>query len=234
MNTATPFRIPLRLSASLLLAGQLGYIAVTQLHAGGSANDHHAIFAAYAGNHIWIAVHAGQFASVAAMLAGLVALCFSLNVRTAAAWLALRLGAATAGAALALYGMLQAIDGIALKHAVDAWVTAPDAEKAARFASAEAVRWAEWGVRSYQDFAQGMALLLLAAAATRAAGVPRPAAWLIGGSGLACLAQGWAVGTEGFTTAHSAVIVLTWVLSLAWMTWLAIIDPARHEQDLPA
>ena len=42
-----------------------------------------------------------------------------------------------------------AVDGVALKQAVNAWASAPVAEKAARFASAEAIRWIEWGARSY-------------------------------------------------------------------------------------
>jgi len=44
------------------------------------------------------------------------------------------------------------VDGVALKQAVDAWASAPDVEKVARFASAEAIPWLEWGVRNYQDF----------------------------------------------------------------------------------
>ena len=51
--------------------------------------------------------------------------------------------------ALALEGALQAVDGVANKQADMAFVTAADAEKAARFASAEAIRWIEWGMRSY-------------------------------------------------------------------------------------
>ena len=50
---------------------------------------------------------------------------------------------------LALYGVVMAVDGVALKQAVNAWASAPVAEKAARFASAEAIRWIEWGARSY-------------------------------------------------------------------------------------
>jgi hypothetical protein len=51
MNNKAPNPYPpLRLSAWLLLAGQLLYIAVTQLHAAGDANDHPAIFAEYARN----------------------------------------------------------------------------------------------------------------------------------------------------------------------------------------
>jgi hypothetical protein len=70
-------RTSLRLSAALLLAGQLLYIVVTQFHAGGDANDHPAIFATYADSGIWKAVHVAQFASAAILLAGLFALSYS-------------------------------------------------------------------------------------------------------------------------------------------------------------
>jgi hypothetical protein len=69
-----------------------------------------------------------------------------------------RFGAVSAVVTLALYGVLQAADGVAPKHAVDAWVSAPDPEKAGRFASAEAIRWLEWGLRSYQSFMREGAL----------------------------------------------------------------------------
>ena len=132
--------------------------------------------------------------------------------------------------ALALYGVVMAVDGVALKQAVNAWASAPDSEKAARFASAEAIRWIEWGARSYQNFALGLALLLVAAAIGRTAGLPRPVAYLIALSGLTYLAQGWVAGTEGFTRTHDLLIVLAWVLNLAWMIWLAVV--ARRAQDL--
>jgi len=75
-------RTPLRLSAGLLLGGQLLYIFVTQLHAGGDANDHHAIFDAYAHNAIWTAVHLGQFAAMTVLLVGLITLFFALDDKT--------------------------------------------------------------------------------------------------------------------------------------------------------
>jgi hypothetical protein len=119
-----------------------------------------------------------------------------------------------------------AVDGVALKQAVDAWASGPDAEKATRFASAEAIRWIEWGARSYQNFALGLALLLLAAAVGRTAWLPQPVAYLMGLSGLTYLAQGWVAGTDGFTHAHDVLIVLAWVLNLAWMIWLARCRPS--------
>jgi hypothetical protein len=73
-------RASLRMSAVLLLAGQVLYIVVTQFHTGGEANDHPAIFAAYASSGIWKAVHVGQFVCAAILLAGLVALPFTVGV----------------------------------------------------------------------------------------------------------------------------------------------------------
>jgi hypothetical protein len=218
----------LRLSATLLVAGQLLYIVVTQFHAGGDANDHPAIFAKYAASGIWEAVHVGQFASAAILLAGLFVLFSALDVQAGAARWAGRFGAASAVVALALYGVLQAVDGVANKQVDDAWVSAPGAEKAARFASAEAMRWLEWGARSYFDFALGLALLLFAAAVVRTAEVPRPIAYLMGLSGLTYLVQGWVVGSGGFSGTHDILIVLAWVISLAWMVWLVVVAWRMH------
>jgi hypothetical protein len=230
-------RTSLRLSAALLLAGQLLYIVITQFHADGAANNHPAVFAEYAHSGIWKAVHLGQFAGIAILVAGLLALFFALDARDGGARWAGRFGAASAVVALALYGVLQAVDGVANKEVDDAWVAAPAAEKAARFASAEAIRWLEWGARSYQDFALGLALLLFAVAVARTAWVARPIAYLVGLSGLTYLAQGWVVGSEGFSGTHTILILLAWALSLAWMIWLAVVawrmqDPeARRPAD---
>jgi hypothetical protein len=213
----------LRLSATLLLVGQLLYIVVTQFHADGPANNHAVVFAEYARSGSWTAVHVGQFLAMAIVIGGLIALLVALEAQLPAASWAGRLGAASAVAALALYGALQAVDGVANKQADVAWLGAPDAEKAARFASAEAVRWVEWGLRSYHDFALGLAVLLFAVAVARTAGIPRLIGYLMGLSGLGCVAQGWVVGAEGFSGPHSTLIVVTWVLSVAWMIWLVLV-----------
>jgi hypothetical protein len=160
---------------------------------------------------------------MALLLAGLFGLFFALDVAAGAARWASRFGAAAAVVTLALYGGVLAVDGIALKQAVNAWVSAPEAEKAARFASAEALRWLEWGMRSYENFALGLAVLLFAAAVGRTAGVPRPIAYLMALSGLTYLAQGWLAGAEGFSPTHTTTIVLAEVLNIAWMLWLLVI-----------
>ena len=230
MNNRTLDRNSVRISAMLLLVGQLLYIVVTQFHADGDANDHPAVFAEYAHNAIWTAVHVGQFVTTAIFLAGLYALASALDVRPGTTRWAGRCGAVLAVVTLALYGVVMAVDGVALKQAVNAWVSAPETEKAARFAAAEAIRWVGWGARSYQDFALGLALLLLAAAVGQTAWIPRPISSLMGLSGLAYLVQGWVAGAYGFPRMHDHAIVLAWVLNLGWMIWLVIV--ARRNQDV--
>jgi hypothetical protein len=63
-------------------------------------------------------------------------------------------------------------------------------------------------VRSYQDFALGLALLLFAAAVVRTVGLSRPIAYLMGLSGLTYLVQGWVIGAEGFSGTHSTLILV--------------------------
>jgi hypothetical protein len=134
-----------------------------------------------------------------------------------------RFGAASAIATLSLYAVLQSVDGVALKQAVNAWASAPEAEKAARFASAEAIRWLEWGVRSYQDFALGLALILFAVAVIRTTWLSRPIAYLMGLAGVTYLVQGWVVGSEGFSRTETIAILTAFVLDLAWMIWLVLV-----------
>src|SRR5215210_6399567 len=165
-------RSSLRLSATLVVIGEVLFALVTLFHADGQANNHPAVFAEYASSASWIAVHLGQFVFMAVLLLGLLVLFFALNVRSGALGWVGRFAAVSVVVALALYGVVQAVDGVALKPAVDAWVTAPEAEKATRFASAETVRWLEWGMNSYQIFMFALALILLASVIVGTARVP--------------------------------------------------------------
>ena len=215
-------RQSLRVSSILLFIGQLLYIVVTQFHADGTANDHRSVFSEYAHSTSWKGVHVAQFASAAVLLAGLIALYYALDGKGGATrWLG-RFGAASAVVALALYGMLQAVDGVGNKQVDAAWVDARSTDKAARFASAEAMRWLEWGARSYFDFTLGLALILLGVAIALNTGIPRPIGYLMGLSGVAYFAQGAVVGSDGFSGTHDALIVVAWVLSAAWIIWLLI------------
>ena len=184
----------LRLSATLLFVGVLIFVVAGLFHpAQAPANDHPAIFAEYAASTIWAAVHLAQFIGMAMIIAGLLVLDAVLDQRP---WTG-RLGALFALVALALYGVLQAVDGVALKQAVDAWMAAPEAEKAARFASAESVRWLEWGAKSYQTFVLGTSLLLFATAIFQTGVAPSPIGYLMGAVWLRLRGSGLDFGADG-------------------------------------
>ena len=211
----------LRVPATLVFGGVLISLVVGFFHPDRApANDHAAAFAEYAHSDAWIAVHLGQFVGMTVLIAGLLALFLVLDARPGRSVWAGPFGAVAAVLALGLYGVLQAVDGVALKHAVDAWVAAPATEKAARFASAESIRWLEWSVRSYHSYLLGASFLLYGAVVARTVVVPRPIGYVMGLSGLAYIAQGWVIGSEGFSPTNAVPTLAGIVLVLTWSVWL--------------
>ena len=220
-NSFTTNHRYLGMSATLLLMGILISLVAGTYHPDHAlANDHTAAFLEYASDATWTATHLGQFAGMVFLIAGLIVLYFALDLPSEGAGWAGRFGVMAAVIALGLYGVLQAVDGVALKQAVDAWAGAPEAEKAIRFASAEAIRWLEWAVRSYQSFMLGLTFILFAAAIVWTARVPRPIGYLMGISGLAYLAQGWILGTAGFSETNGVPTLLGILSVIGWSIWL--------------
>jgi hypothetical protein len=211
------------LAAVLLLSGVLVTAIAGFLHPEGpDANDHRIIFAIYAASRSWTAVHLGQFVGMVIITFGLVALFFALDVRSGVGLWLNRVALLSAGVALALYGVLQAVDGVGLKQAVNAWASAEDGDKAVRFAAAETVRWLEWAVRSYQSFVFGLALILFGAVIAVTGRVSRPIGYLMALSGVCYLAQGWIIGSSGFSSANQIPTLLGIALILVWTVWLLI------------
>ena len=220
MSDRPSFRLP----GALIFGGQLLFIAAGIFHPGSvPANDHPAVFAEYATSAYWGAVHMGQFAGLTVMLAGFIALAFALGVETGvAAWVG-RFAAAGAVITVALMGVLQAVDAVALKAASDAWFAAPAAEQPARLATLEGVRWLEWGVRSYQRSMQGLTLILLATQIVLTVRLPRPIGYAMAVAGLTYIVQGVVVGAEGFSSNGTIPGLLAFVLDIAWMASLVVV-----------
>jgi hypothetical protein len=212
-----------RPSAALLFAGVMLSLVAGMFHPGRApANDHAAAFAEYAQSVHWTTIHLGQFAGMAVVVFGLVMFADALRAGSGSGDWSVRLGVVSAVIALALYGVLQAVDGVALKQAVDAWARAPQTAQAAQFAAAEAIRWLEWGVRSYQSYMLGVAFGLFSVSIVRTPQVPAAIGYLMGLSGLAYIAQGWVIGSSGFSSANTFPNLLGIVLVLAWSVWLLV------------
>src|SRR5262245_17699054 len=75
---------------------------------------------------------------------------------SALAWIGFAVAIMTA----ATFGILQAVDGIALKMAVDSWLAAPVDEKPIIFSVAEGIRWIEYGTNSIFRILQGTVAII--------------------------------------------------------------------------
>ncbi|WP_170308899.1 DUF4386 family protein [Pseudonocardia hierapolitana] len=194
----------LALSGVLLLVGfVVNAIQRMLLHPTGAEDDHEAIFAEYAVSDVWVATHFAEFVLVLVALAGLLVLCRALRRETP--YLAL-LAAGAITASGAAWTALQAVDGITLKQAVDAWAAASGAEKATRYADAETVRWIEWGLQGYFRVLLGIAFLLLGAAAVVSRLVPSWLGMLLVVGGLLSLAIGFSIGYQGLESGFQDAI----------------------------
>lgn len=220
-----------RLAATLLFFGLVVFEVVGVLHPAG-ANDHQVAFSNYAASGDWTAIHLAQFICVAVLIAGLLVLFFAFRVSQGTQrWVGF-FGAVSASVALALSGVLYAVDGVALKQAVDAWASAPAAEKPTRFANAEAIRWLEWGVRSYQDLMLGLALVLYAIViVSTASPVPRLVGYLMGASGLALIVLGWLIGIQGFAPIGEVPSDAAQFLLFVSSAWLLVVAWRRKNSD---
>ena len=102
--------------------------------------DNAAVFLEYAQSDSWTTVHLAQYFGFLLLLGGLIALYCSVRTKPESGVGLAPFGLATAVTAAASFTVLQAVDGIALKRAVDAWVSAPADQEIAAFAAAEAIR----------------------------------------------------------------------------------------------
>ena len=225
----------IRLSAALLLVGLLLTIVAQVPHPVGSSMANVDAFTAYAATSVefYAAIHLAQFTGEGILMLGLLVLFFALNLSAGMARMVGILGAVSAGAALALTGVVTAVDAVALKQAVDAWASAPAAEKAARFASAEAIRWLEWGTSAYWMFMMGLALVLFGIVVAWTARVPRPIGPLMAAAGLAIIEDGWLTAINGFGGATTLMTLVGFGCVLASAIWLLVVGWRARGVDRP-
>ena len=195
--------------------------------------DNPAVFAEYANIDVWTTVHLGQYFGLLLILGGLVALCYSVSARAGVGAGLAPFGLAAAVTTAASYTVLQAVDGIALKRAVDAWASAPAGRETATFAAAEAVRWVEVGMNALSNFLTGITLLLIGVAIALGGAYPRWTGWMAAASGLAFAYNGLVeVAYEGFV---ASIVKPVGILLLAvWASIMAVLMLRRSGRRIAA
>jgi NADH:ubiquinone oxidoreductase subunit 3 (subunit A) len=184
--------------------------------------DFPAVFEEYAQSNVWTTVHLGEYCGF--LLGGLVALHYSVSARPGAGAGLAPFGFAAAVTTAASFTVLQAVDGITLRYAVDAWASAPAPQKAAAFAAAEVARWTEIGMNSLSFFLAGLTLLLFGLAIALGKVYPRWVGLMATVSGAAFMYDGAVVvAYEGFVQSIVKVVGLlllaVWAFVMAAFMW---------------
>jgi hypothetical protein len=221
----------LRMGSVAFFAGVIITIVSTLFHATSEdLTDHPVVFAVYAQSNTWIAAHIGQFAGVMLIFAGGFVALFRLLVlsessaASALAWL----GFAVTIMAASTIAILQAVDGIALKRAVDSWynttTSAATEEKTIAFRVAEGIRWIEIGINSINRIIQGAVAIIFGIAIAKSALLSR---W-IGAVGIftgaVTIIAGVGVAYVGFAPLPvmgdmATITSFTWVVILGIFMW---------------
>ena len=228
----------LRMGSVAFLVGVVIVIVSTLLHPGREdPANHPLVFMEYANSNSWVAVHIGQFVGGIVVFGGGFGVLHSLLVRSessttsALAWIGFAVAIITASA----FAVLQAVDGIALKMAVDSWAAAPAEEKDIMFRVAEGIRWVEYGTNSIFRILQGTVAVIFGVAIVKSmllsrwiggAGVLVGAISIIAGIEVAYVGFGYTnfVGLRGI----SMIIYLIWVSGLGIFMWGKTISTRRH------
>ncbi|WP_138735986.1 hypothetical protein [Modestobacter excelsi] len=215
-------RSPYRFVATLAVLGAVLLAAGTLLHpAHADAGSPAAAFVEYAGvvRGMWVAAHLLQLGGVACLVLVVVLLARVVDGTQGSVWARVTTVFGTAG--LATAAVLQAVDGVALKAAVDLWSGA-GGDRSSLFAGALAVRQVEIGLDAL------FALLLAAAFLAFGFGLLTTPA---GSRGLGALAvvtagaaavNGIALALSGFSAATMLATTVSGALALVWMLLVAV------------
>jgi hypothetical protein len=186
--------------------------------------DNPAVFTEYSQSDSWVAVHLAQWFAALLIIGGLVALYYSITTKPEANAAAVaRFGFAAALLTGASLTMLQAVDGVALKWAVDTWVRVPADQGAAAFSAAQALRWTEYSLQSYSNILLGLTLILYGLAIALGTVYPRWLGWLAAASGGAWIVHGLMVPYVGLFDSIprgvATVLMALWAFVIAVLMW---------------
>jgi hypothetical protein len=188
--------------------------------------DNPAIFAVYAEHDLWIAAHIGQLAGIMLIYAGGYVALYTFFARSESGTVSVlaSLGLAAAIMTAATFSILQAVDGIALKMAVDKWYAAPEGseEKAIYFGVAEGIRWTEGGVQSIYRILQGAVAIIFGTIIVKSRLFIRWIGVLGIFSGAAAITTGVIVAYVLFSSVRDPIADTETVITFVWLIVLGI------------
>jgi hypothetical protein len=205
-------------SVAAIIGAPLLFLATLLHPMHADPNDAHAAFAEYAADRLWVATHLGQFLGVAVLAVALVGLAAVLEAGAPAAWA--RIGVMGTAASVAVAASLQAVDGVALKFAVDRWASTSGTAKELAFEAAFAVRQIETGTASLLSVVFGLTVAVFAVAMLSGRRFPKWLGWIGLLGGIANVIAGVAQAYTGFSELS---MVISMPASAALLLWAVVL-----------
>ena len=188
-------------------------------------NDAVMAFALYATDRPWIASHLLQLAGLALMLTAL--LVITERQQVLASTSCYRLGAVGAISCFGVALVLQAVDGIALKRALNAWSAASAEKKELAFYAAFAIRQIEIGLASILNVLLGVTAVVYGLAMIGDDTFPNWVAGLGLLGGTVTAAAGVIMAYTGFSSTEMLIgmpasyALVLWTLIIGVLMWQA-------------
>lgn len=197
-------------------------------------NRSRAAFTEYVHAHAWTAVHIGQFFGTLLIALAMLVLCRSLARQSGGAGTLARGAGVAVIVVVSVFAVQMAVDGVALKHAVDTWAGASGSAKTSAFQVADGLRSLEKGLSAFFNLMNGTAVLGLGLSLI-AGRTHRPwPGWIAILASLGFLSGGVATATGGFspragTLLQPSLLLLAVFLAGTYVsTWRGSPGPLAH------
>ena len=221
-------------AGGLMVGGWLvTMVATAGFHPGGAEDNHPVIFSKYVDSGAWVTVHVVQFIGVLLALTGLLVL-RNLIVTAGRSSLLAHLAAAATIATAAVWAVLQGLDGVALKQAVDSWAASSGPMNRVRLADAEIIRWLEWGFQSYFRMLLGVTFALFGTALLVGRVLAGWVGWAAVVAGLLSILIGLDVGYSGLASGIQDFAGVAFLLCGFAFAVGVLIAGLRQQDPLPA
>ena len=215
----------LRLGTAAMLLGLLSQVPLGSLHPHQEyANDSAAAFHEYAHSQDWVLVHLGQFLGVLILTVGLVSVATALSRQRGAAGFLGVAAAVTAVISAAVFAVQMAVDGVALKAAVDDWVSATGTvDRDVAYRVAESMRSLEKGLSALFNTTNGLTVLSLGVGLTLTRGPGRRLGWVAAVAGVGLGAVGVITARTGFSHEATSLMVPTTAVLAVFVVGMTIV-----------
>jgi hypothetical protein len=209
----------LRWGTAAAVLGLVVQVAMEVLHPSGAQPNHSAAaFREYASSQLWTQVHVGQFFGTLLLVVAFVALSRALATQPGVAGAVAVVAGVTATLVAAVFAVQMAVDGVALKGAIEAWLNAAGtADEAAAFRVADGIRWLEKGLAGFFQLLTGTTLLALGLSIALGNRFPRWLGWTGAAAGVGSLAGGTVTTLTGFSPEASMTLLPGTLLSLVFL-----------------